>query len=120
LHIDQIVSSVISDYVGTDVSVMKMCAEAFSRHALRDVSRWKAALPIVRRAYKMDIPVDALGWPGHPGSEIVDTLTANEILRSAHEYPLSLVNIAQGYLAKSAGSKSKAPGDVAAAEQWFA
>jgi hypothetical protein len=118
-NIDQIVSSVILDYRGSDVSVMKMSAEILSRHAFYDVSQWKKALPIIRRAYKMDISVDAVSWAERSHKEVIDASTANEILRSAQEYPLSLVNVAQNYLTKSAASKAKAPGDVAAAEHWF-
>ena len=117
--IDRVINSVVPDYNGIDVSVMKMCVESIARAAFHDTSQWKKALSIVKRAYKMDLNIDTFGLADRSREEIMDAASASEILESAQEYPLSLVNVAQDFVTKAAGSKAKAPGDVALSEHWF-
>jgi hypothetical protein len=116
---DHILNLFLTDYSGPDAGVMRICANSIIRQALHDASKWKMALPLLRRAYKMDVTVEESHWGQDPRKQIIGNAIANEILRFAQEYPLWLVNAAQDYMTKSAGSKAKAPGDVALAEHWF-
>jgi hypothetical protein len=117
---EKIVLSSAQTYRGSDRRILRMCLEHRFLEAFKTPSKWKDVLPTVRAAYKLGVIVPPGLWGRADERSQMPIAIAKLICKGASDYPLSLIEAAQGQLTKFVGSKAKAPGAVARNDGWFA
>jgi hypothetical protein len=105
----------LSDYRGTDRSVLTACVNAVMDRAVRRQDEWRTALPIIAYAYESNV---------YSGADIEDNnvpeVVARQVCSDPDRYPLSMVRLAEGALTAIASANVVPLGEVAAREGWFA
>ena len=116
---EKIVLSATRSYRGNDRRILKICLDAKLAETLRNPSKWKDLLPMLKHTYKLDSASLAF-WGTSDDLSHMPAAIAKAICKEASDYPLAIVESAQSLLTRAAGSKAKAPGTIARSDAWFA
>jgi hypothetical protein len=114
---DQIFVAVLQNYEGQESDIHAARASGAWHYANRNPEFWPDALTIIADCYSRGASMDSVNSDGTRAS--LPAREAKRVVQSPWLYPLSIVSVAEGELARRTGAQVIPVGNIAARERWF-
>lgn len=121
-HAVYLYQTYLSDYEGSDPTVLEFCQRAAIDLAMNDPNHWQHALAIIAKSYANGIMLDPQSF--HTSANTTKAYTmplkiAEEVAENSEQYPQNLVTFAEEVCKEAVASKVVPVGKIAQIEGWL-